>query len=287
MYATDRSTGELGDLICQDISSKGGFQKALGTPIKLVQYWIDFIIPDGPPPEYEQSGYGRCLKHFGTTLTKYSIEITAEDISWTTRPMSAMQYSRLRIILQPLPMLSALWASCRIFWSLQLARIHEIVTLHSKQEDLNTSSPTALLSLQRFVNAGQHDDTQLNASIEGPPPEPKKDPYKDDLANDPSEVASKSGQLSSSTDLSPLGQDMKIALKAFETTLARKWNGPAIEFERGALFVSGLVMLQGSKGNCTLDVIASYHPQESRWVSYDIIDIRHLGPSRQGPSGGV
>ena len=35
-----------------------GFQKFLGTPITPGKYWLDIDFPDGPPPEYERSGYG-------------------------------------------------------------------------------------------------------------------------------------------------------------------------------------------------------------------------------------
>lgn len=33
------------------------FQKSLGLPIGLSKAWLDIDFPDGPPPEYERSGY--------------------------------------------------------------------------------------------------------------------------------------------------------------------------------------------------------------------------------------
>lgn len=32
-------------------------QKGLGTPVKVKKFWIDVIVPEGPPLEYERSGY--------------------------------------------------------------------------------------------------------------------------------------------------------------------------------------------------------------------------------------
>lgn len=33
------------------------FQKVLGTPITIVKYWLDVDFPEGPPPQYERTGY--------------------------------------------------------------------------------------------------------------------------------------------------------------------------------------------------------------------------------------
>ena len=32
-------------------------QPHLGTPMHVHKYWFDVLIPSGPPPEYERSGY--------------------------------------------------------------------------------------------------------------------------------------------------------------------------------------------------------------------------------------
>ena len=34
-------------------------QKELGSPMKINKLWLDVLIPDGPPPDYERSGYDR------------------------------------------------------------------------------------------------------------------------------------------------------------------------------------------------------------------------------------
>ena len=32
-------------------------QRSLGNPIKVRKFWMDIVIPEGPPIEYERSGY--------------------------------------------------------------------------------------------------------------------------------------------------------------------------------------------------------------------------------------
>lgn len=213
------------------------------------------------------------------------MEITADYVAWTTRPVPFGQYLRLQRNLQPLPMLSALWTSCRVLWSLQLEWIQAKLTRDSKRGDLDASSPTALLFLQRFIKAGQHKDQQLNAGNEDYSLELEDDPPEDGPAEGRSEVPLRPGPSSSSEDPSPLRQHMKTALKAFEMTLARKWKQPPALAERGTCLVSGLVQLEGPNAVCVLDVQASYHLQESRWVTCGVA-LRRMQLRRQVAKGG-
>lgn len=48
---------ELTLLVANQISGMKSMQRGMGTPIKIVRAWTDVIIPDGPPPEFERSGY--------------------------------------------------------------------------------------------------------------------------------------------------------------------------------------------------------------------------------------
>lgn len=157
-----------------------------------------------------------------------------------------------------------------------MRRIYEVVTFSPKQEDLNDDSSTISLSLQNLIKVGQKENTQPNAGIEDPPLAPNKDSSEDGLTKDRSEVSSISKQSSSSTNLSSLGQDMGAAFTAFDRTLRRKWKKPVHIFERGTIVVSGLVRIEGPDGGCTLDVKGSYHPQESRLYSCEIVKVRHV-----------
>lgn len=250
--------------------------EALGIPIKVRRFWLDFIIPSGPPPDYEQSGYDSYRKCLRTMLTKNSIVITDEVIAWTTRLVPATRYLRLQDISQPRPLLLALWASCRTFLTLRFARIYEKVAFGSKKEDLNNGSPQISLSLQKLIKVPQDGDTQISSSIKDPPPEPTKDPPKAKLSRDRPKVPSNSGQDSSSDDLSPLEQDVNAAFVAFSRTLANNWKRPALILERGTILVSGRVQVVGPNGMCEVDVEASYHPRESRFKSFDIVKVNRL-----------
>ena len=45
-------------LVASYFSGMKSMQRGLGTPMKVRDVWIDAIVPEGPPPEYERSGYG-------------------------------------------------------------------------------------------------------------------------------------------------------------------------------------------------------------------------------------
>ena len=267
-------------MVGRAISKSASFTEALGTPIKLRRFWIDFQIPRGPPPEYEQSGYDSCSINFRTKLTKISIEITAEEIAWTTRPISAKQYLRSKEIFQPRPILSAMWASWTTFWSSRWARIHTMITYGSKPEDLSTESPSISLNLQNLIKVRPNEDNQINSGMNDPPPEPDKDLSEAGRTKDQSQVSPNSKQSSNSDDLSPLRQDLNAALEDFSFNLSKDWKPPKLVPERGTVLAFGLIQLDGPRASCLLEVTALYDPQESRFRSSVGIKIR-------GMQGGV
>lgn len=263
-------------MVCRAISKTAPFPEALGTPIKLRHWWIDFHIPRGPPPEYEQSGYDSCQTYFRTILTKISIEITDEDIAWTTRPISAKQYLRSQVIFQPRPILSAMWVSWRTFWSSRWARIHEMIPFVSKPEDLNDGSPSISQNLQNLIKVRPNEDTQINSGMTDPPPEPNKNLSEAGRTEHQSQVSPNSEQSSNSDDISPLRQDLNAALEDFSYALASNWKNPKLIPERGTVLAAGLVQVDGPRGTCLLEVTALYHPQESRFKSSFGVRVRPL-----------
>jgi len=56
MSETNRTLEELALLVGSHFSGMKSMQKGLGTPMKVKQFWIDVIFPEGPPPDYERSG---------------------------------------------------------------------------------------------------------------------------------------------------------------------------------------------------------------------------------------
>lgn len=267
MLVVDRFLVEMALTVCRAISVTAPFPQVLGTPIKLRHWWIEFRTPRGPPPEYEQSGYDIYSIYFRTKLTKISIEITDEDIAWTTRPISAKQYSRIQVMFQPRSILLATWASWSTFWSSRWARIQEMITFGSKPEDLNNGSPSISLNLQKLIKVHPNEDTQANSDMKNPLPEPNKDHSQDEQTEHQPQVPSNSEKSSDSDDLAPMRQDVHAALEAFGRTLTRNWKKAEIVPERGTLVAMGLVQVVGPRGTCDLEVTALYHPQESRFKS--------------------
>ncbi len=56
MIDTNLAPEELALLVGSHFSGMKSMQNGLGTPVKVKQFWIDVIFPEGPPPEYERSG---------------------------------------------------------------------------------------------------------------------------------------------------------------------------------------------------------------------------------------
>lgn len=48
-------------MICSHFAGMKGLQRLIGVPIKPGRIRLDVLIPLGPPPEYERSGYDRSL----------------------------------------------------------------------------------------------------------------------------------------------------------------------------------------------------------------------------------
>lgn len=78
---------------------------------------------------------------------------------------------------------------------------------------------------------------------------------------------------------------MFLAFSEFKRTLRRTWKPTPMPAPRGTCFVSGLVELVGPKGTCVLEVMATYHPKENKFVSIGM-SVRRAQPRQQGPRGG-
>jgi hypothetical protein len=161
-----------------------------------------------------------------------------------------------------------------------------MLTVQSKQEDTDGTSPTASISLPRVARAGQNEETPLNAGTKKPSrPEAQGDSFEDGGTRDHSEVTPSSGKTRLARNFPSLDHDLRTALYAFAKTLTKNWTEPR-PVQRGACIVSGLVEIEGSKAVCIIDVQASYHIQESRWIELTL-GIRRLQPRSLSPRGGA
>jgi hypothetical protein len=160
-----------------------------------------------------------------------------------------------------------------------------MLTVQSKQENIDGPSPTAFISLPRVAPAGQNEETRPNAGTEKPSlPEPQDESFEDGGARDHSEITPNPGKSGFSRDFPSLDQDLRTAMNTFAKTLSKNWTEQR-PVQRGACVVSGLLEIEGSKAVCIIDVRASYHVRESRWIELSL-GIRRLQPRGLSPKGG-
>lgn len=183
-------------------------------------------------------------------------------------------------------MAASLWASYRLLLSLRLARIKDYLNIKSEQENVNPNLSGSFFDFRRLAN--QKQESQPSPGVEGAS---QAESGRATPAEATSKTSPKRAPSNSTNALPPMpslpepGKDMSIAFKTFRRTLARTWKGLDNPGERGTFMVSGLVELEGSKAVCVLDVRATYHPRESRWVAI-AIGVRRVQLRKQAPRGG-
>ena len=190
-------------------------------------------------------------------------------------------------------MLSGLWASYRLLWALQLARVKEFLDLNPNQEGSNTNGLSSFFNLRRFADASHKQDphhpnaanevfSQSHAKYTA---EEEEDEEEEESTNEDSSISLEEVVAPKSNKKSLAGDDIKVALRTFEQTVAKHWKQPRASAERGSLILSGLIEVVGSRGLCTLDVRAAYHLKESRWVAIGV-GVRRIQLRQQYPKGG-
>lgn len=224
------------------------------------------------------------------SLISLSLEIADDYIALTTRPVDAIDVSRVKASLWPLPVAVSLWSSYSTLWSLQLARAKGLLGIKSG-EQVPGASATKMLDVHKFTEGEEDETSQSNASFEegeettnsesAPPPTP---PSKAVSAVDLSKMSAAEQRLYK-LGLRGAMQDLGTALHVFQHSLIRTWKMPQVPPERGSIMISGLVELVGSKATCVIDVRAAYHPKENRWVGVGI-GVRRMQAKKQSPKGG-
>ena len=190
------------------------------------------------------------------------------------------------MIFQPFAALSAFWASYKVLLSLQLARMRQVLDFKPNHGDSSLSVSQNIFNPQHTKN--NENLMEKNRSKSEPEDLQSLDPNSDNEL----EAEGLPGAAKNRTSLDPnqsdtgVSRDMKIAFKTFEKTFAKNWKPPGAVVERGCLLVSGLVEVEGPKAVCIIDVLASYHPEKSHWVSVSL-RLRRLQPKRLRPKGGI
>ena len=190
-----------------------------------------------------------------------------------------MNITRLQSALFPTSMMASMWATYSTLWSLQVAKVKNLLNIKPSSESQGPKVPPGLIDFQRLAKASDGQQRHPSPGVDKMPH--GKSPDSADAKTD-SDGAKVLPVLP--TYPQPTGE-IGSALSAFKRTLAKTWK-PAVEpAPRGTFMVSGLVEVLGPKGVCVLDVRAAYHPAESKWVTI-AMGVRRIQSRKQRPKGG-
>ena len=179
-----------------------------------------------------------------------------------------------------MPVAKSLWASCSTYCSLRLARLQQILKITPASSDDSPQLPVGTLPLDPLREEGSSQEPQTRTQM-------------DKMSDPKSDVGSAKGSAKPSSPdnskisrwLPPLPQpdsDMASAITEFKRTLAKNWQRPSAQGERGTIIVRGDIELTGPKASCVLEVVADYHPREARYKSMGI-GLKYFLPRRQRP----
>ncbi|KAL8732635.1 MAG: hypothetical protein Q9166_002610 [cf. Caloplaca sp. 2 TL-2023] len=254
---------ELTGFIGRYVGAIPQFEEALGKGSRPRKHWLDIDFPDGPPPEYERKG----------------LEIAGDHISWATRPVHPLHYTKLQKALWPTSLASSIWASYKTMASLQFDKLKSYLKLSSEPASTTPASSPAL-TLQKLNHKISPPKQESSPTPESKQPEESVAPAESvderSTSQDPSE--SKPFQLKFPPP--GVGDDLASAATAFKTTFSQTWRPASIPPERGTVIFSGMVELVGPKGVMVLDVRGAYHAADSKWTKVGIA-VRRVQSKRQ------
>ncbi|KZF26049.1 hypothetical protein L228DRAFT_279297 [Xylona heveae TC161] len=127
------------------------------SPPRLGRFWIDVDFPDGPPPEFERSG----------------LEISPNNISWTTRPVAPHNYMRLKQALVPFSLFASFYASSFTLITMHYDRFMDLFRPYQPTQD---EFEQELVKLQQRIRQHHPNDTspfsEHGSSTSSPSPSP-------------------------------------------------------------------------------------------------------------------
>ena len=228
------------------------------------------------------------------SIAKWSsrIEIADDYVAITTRPMTERQYKRVTSTLWPKSIATSFWVSSQTFWSLQYARIKELLNIKSDMGGQGTLPQPGPFSLGQLPKSEKQVDAPIEAGLDKMA-DPKSTEAKP--SNTGSAKPATKPKITNTVDNArilgslpgipkPTG-DIAATVQAFKQTLAKTWQ-PPITMERGQIALSGLVEVEGTRGTVLLDVFALYNPQRSQLESISI-SMRRAALKKQAPPGGA
>ncbi|KAI9698471.1 MAG: hypothetical protein M1836_004052 [Candelina mexicana] len=251
------------------------FNNALGKEAVLSHWWFDIAVPLANPPGFERGG----------------LEITDDHIKWTTRPVTPLDYGRLRQVLWPSSMGLSLWASAHALLYLEFERVKHFFNIGSKSSSSNTQLSTTIpLVLQRNKDPGDEHQSGARSSSQF------FSRFKRHRETSPGTSEAAEHQASSSKERSTIDavhstppsssppRGLHAVIATFLGTLLHTWQPPSLVPSAGTIVITGLVQIQGQRAICTIDVKVAYNPKTNTIESM-LLQPRYLQAKRL-PIGG-
>jgi hypothetical protein len=214
-------------------------------------------------------------------------------MAWSTRPVTARNYNRLRQALWPTSLSNSFLASYLAVFSYNWAKVKEIFGADPKQQKRDqqtTLDGIFRITQSRTEGLEKRSDTASAPSTPDSPVPSSETSNKDAPSRAPT---SKSIISESSKDVLPplppipqANEHMSAPVSAFRSTLKRTWRPVAPTVPRGSVIVSGLVEVIGTKAVCVIDVRAAYDPAKSKWEVVTV-GTRRFQYHSQAPKGGL
>ena len=177
-------------------------------------------------------------------------------------------------------MVKSFWASYSTYWSLQIARLKQLLNV-DPSEGSKPALPPGMVTLDQVNEGGAKKESQSHAQLDKMS-DPKSSDVSSAKASSRPTLSDTSKILSSVPGIPQVGGDLGSAVQEFKKTLAKNWQPPHAFGERGTFLVTGLVRIEGPKAYCVVDIKAAYHPRERRYTQI-AGGVKYLIPKRQGP----
>ena len=253
------------DLVRTSCSTPAYVAKIGEVDHKKGRAWIEFKFPDGPPPEYERSGY----------------ELT-EDLEWrkATRPVESAHHHRLSKVLYPTAAAAALYEDTKRkmerSWDefamyMGWAEKTEPHVFQQMMQQLSNPSPpgspvapTATAAPVAPFDTSLPVTTQQSAAQSSPP---------------------EAGSAKDARFALPDPKALTLDLGQFRQDFQKANKGYIHHLPRGAFGVHALIEVYGSKARLTLNVVGVYDPKAGRYVGLHA-NIWNQAAHRQSPKGG-
>ena len=179
-----------------------------------------------------------------------------------------------------------------MYWSLQYVRFKAFLNLQTESKEPTSQFTPNALNLHKMTKAPDKEGSQMNNKLDR-----LSDPKAADTKTTGSDSAGSSlpkppaaGVSSDSAkilsylpNLRKSQGDLGSAVSTFKKTLMQTWHEPGF-IDRGAIAISGVVEVTGSKAKLVVDVMATFHPETNQLKVFSVRP-RSTAEKRLAPQG--